>query len=95
MIEAKHTGTEPRRRLGLLLAGIYLALAAGLFLFTELTTKPGNVGLDWIPFMLLAWPWSFMSPNMLIPGVLINAGLLWLIVTLIQLCIRAARDQTR
>jgi len=43
-------------RLGLWVGGIYFFLAAALFTLTILTTKPDNVGLDWIPFVMLAMP---------------------------------------
>ena len=43
-------------RFGFWLGGIYLFLATALFILTALTTTAGNVGLDWIPFMMLAMP---------------------------------------
>jgi hypothetical protein len=78
-------------RFGLWLAGIYLLLAAGLFLQTALTTKPGNVGLDWIPFVVLSMPWSRMDPRFAIPGVLLNGAMLWALGTALQKLARYSR----
>lgn len=74
----------PRVRLGLWLGGIYFTLATALFLVTALNTKPDNVGLDWIPFMVLTMPWSGMAPALMIPGVFLNTLALWLLGTLVQ-----------
>jgi hypothetical protein len=83
----------PRRkaRLGLWLGCIYLALAAALFLVTLLTTNPGNVGLDWIPFVLLGMPWSRHDMALAVPGVLLNAVILWALGTALQVLVRNLR----
>ncbi len=62
---------------GFWLGGIYIFLATALFLLTALTTKPGNVGLDWVPFMILTAPWSGMDAHLALPGVLLNGVILW------------------
>jgi hypothetical protein len=79
-----------RAGLGIWLAGIYVALVVGLFILTALTTNPGKVGLDWIPFMVLTAPWSGMSPAMAVPGILLNAAIMWLAGTVLHKIIRAS-----
>ncbi len=56
-----------------------------------MTTKPDNVGLDWIPFVMLAMPWSGMQPGFAIPGVLLNGVLLYVLGTVLQVCVRNLR----
>jgi hypothetical protein len=80
---------RPRARFGVWLAGIYFVLTAALFMVTALGTKPDNVGLDWIPFMVLAMPWSRISAAMAIPGVFLNTLALLLMGTVLEKIWRA------
>ena len=82
-----------RPRLGLWLAGLYLGLDMGLFVVTELTTRPDNVGLDWIPFVMLGMPWSRRDPALAVPGVLLNAAILWALGTALQVLLRSLRGK--
>jgi hypothetical protein len=88
-VSSQNPPARPRARLGLWLAAIYFILAAALFLVTALNTKPGNVGLDWVPFMVLTAPWSGMSPILAIPGVFLNALALWVVGTVAEKIIRS------
>ena len=88
-MDSKSTSRLPR--LGLWLGGFYVFLAAALFILTALTTKPGNVGLDWIPFVLLAMPLSLIDERFAIPGVLLNGVTLWCLGTVLQLFFRRVR----
>ena len=85
---------EPKSRplrFGLWLGGMYVFLATALFILTALTTKPGNVGLDWIPFMILTAPWSGMDTRLAIAGVLLNGVILWGFGNLLQVFFRNRR----
>jgi hypothetical protein len=57
---------------GFCVAVTYLVIVVVVFSATALTTKPSNVGYDWIPFILLDAPWYWMSPKMLLPGLVAN-----------------------
>jgi hypothetical protein len=72
-------------RVGSWLAGIYVVIVLVVYWITALTTKPGNVGLDWIPFVMLAMPWAAMgqAQDFLIPGLIANALLLFAVGALI------------
>lgn len=65
-------------------AGTYVLIVVAVFLWTAATTKPSNVGLDWIPFALLSMPWYWLDPRLLVPGLIVNAGLMYLLGTLFQ-----------
>ena len=68
------------RSTGLRLAGVYSALVAGVWTLTALTTSPGKVGLDWIPLLMLAWPWVALGgQSMLLPGLALNAVACYLV----------------
>ncbi|MBT9331348.1 hypothetical protein [Paracidobacterium acidisoli] len=69
-------------RLGIYLAAGYIVLVVAVYILTAATTKPSNVGLDWIPFVMLAFPWYQMDIHLLLSGFVINAGILYLIGTL-------------
>jgi len=75
---------------GFRLAAIYVL--AVVFVFA-LTTKPDNVGLDWIPFVLLAIPWYLLDTRLLLPGLILNVGLMYLLGTLLHTRWRRANKQ--
>jgi hypothetical protein len=68
--------------------GFYLAvtyvLIVVVFALTASTTEPSNVGLDWIPFVLLSMPWYALKVRLLVPGVIVNTGLMYLLGTLLH-----------
>jgi hypothetical protein len=70
---------------GLWLGAIYLIAVIVAYAIIAYTTKPGNVGYDWIPFVLLAMPWYRLYPPLLLPGLLINTGLMYLLGTLLHM----------
>lgn len=74
---------EKPNRLGICFAVTYLVIAVAVYTITAVTTKPSNVGLDWIPFFMLAMPWSKIDARLLLPGLIINAGILYLLGTLL------------
>lgn len=64
---------------GFALAACYFALVVAVFTLTAATTKPSNVGLDWIPFYLLTMPWSLwihIDPR--VPWALVVTSIAWL-----------------
>ena len=60
------------------------ALIFVVFALTAYTTKPNNVGYDWIPFILLAMPWYRLNTQLLLPGLIANASLMYLLGTLLH-----------
>ena len=69
---------------GFCVAATYALIVIVVFGFTEMITKPSNVGYDWIPFILLSMPWYAINARLLLPGLLANAGLMYLLGTALQ-----------
>src|SRR5215472_9153775 len=69
---------------GFCVAATYVLAVVFVFALTAYTTKPSSVGLDWIPFILLASPWYFLSPRLLLPGLILNVGLMYFLGTLLH-----------
>ena len=67
---------------GFCVATTYVLIVVVVFVLTASTTKPSNVGLDWIPFVLLSMPWYALDGRLLVPGLIVNAGLMYLLGTL-------------
>jgi hypothetical protein len=67
---------------GFCVAATYVLVGVAVFVFTAATTKPSNVGLDWIPFALLGMPWSGWGTGML-PAFGINTCLMYLLGALL------------
>jgi hypothetical protein len=63
---------------GFCVAVTYVLTVIVVFVFTAATTRPGNVGLDWIPFILLSVPWYGLKPRLLFPGLIANIGVMYL-----------------
>lgn len=76
-----------RNRLGIGLAAGYIVLAVAVYMLT--VSQPPDDGLEWLPFFGLAMPWSALNQSLLIPGIIVNAVLLYLCGFLIQLAWRA------
>jgi hypothetical protein len=73
------------RSTGLRLAGVYCALVVGVWTLTALTTNPSKVGLDWIPLLMLAWPWVALGgQSMLLLGLALNAVACYLLGELVD-----------
>src|SRR5215475_4601213 len=77
---------------GFRLAAIYVLAVVFVFALTALTTKPDNVGLDWIPFVMLASPWYFLNPRLVLPGLILNVGLMYLLGALLHTRRRRANN---
>jgi hypothetical protein len=73
-------------------AGTYLVFIVAVFMFTAATTKPSNVGFDWIPFTLLSMPWYRLDTRLLVPGFIANAGLMYLLGTLLEIFWRCVME---
>jgi hypothetical protein len=58
--------------------------SCSFYSYTSFTTKPDNVGLDWIPFVMLAMPWYAINSQFLFPGLIVNAGILFFLGTLVE-----------
>ena len=69
---------------GFYLAATYVLIVVFVFALTASTTKPSNVGLDWIPFVLLSMPWYALDVRLLVPGLIVNTGLMYLLGTLLH-----------
>jgi hypothetical protein len=93
----RKTDTEPKKDLkgtlkdrvnpgGFCVLATYVLIVVVVFAFTASTTKPSNVGYDWIPFILLSMPWYAINQRLLLPGLIANAGLMYLLGTLLQAC---------
>jgi hypothetical protein len=71
-------------RLGIYAAAVYLFIVAVVYILTAYTGTTDDSGLQWIPFFMLGLPWSRISAQFLFPGLIINAGILFLIGTLVE-----------
>ena len=71
-------------RLGIYVAATYLFIVALVYVLTAYTGKKDDTGLAWIPFFMLAMPWPKIDARLLLPGLIINAGILFLIGTLVE-----------
>lgn len=69
---------------GFSVAATYILIVAFVFAFTAYNTKPGNVGYDWIPFALLSMPWYRANAWLLLPGLVVNAGFMYLLGTVLE-----------
>ena len=69
---------------GLCLATIYALVVIVVFVLTAVSTKPSNVGLGWIPFTLLSMPWYAINHSLLLPGLLLNTSIMYLLGTMLQ-----------
>jgi hypothetical protein len=69
---------------GFCVAAFYFLVVVVVFAFTAYTTKPDNVGYDWIPFILLSVPWYGISTRLLLPGLIANVGLAYLLGMLLD-----------
>lgn len=67
---------------GFRVASFYFFVVVIVYVYTSLTTKPSNVGYDWIPFILLAMPWYAISATLLLPGLIANVGISYLLGSL-------------
>jgi len=76
---------------GFYLAAIYVLTVVVVFALTASTTKPSNVGLDWIPFVLLSMPWYALDVRLLVPGLIVNTGLMYLLGALVHALWRRIR----
>jgi hypothetical protein len=90
--------TAPKRRrsvLGACLAGAYLVLVIAVYVLIASVTKPDNVGLDWIPFVMLAMPWYALAPQLLIVGFIVNAAILYFLGAIIEIVWRSVTRAPR
>jgi hypothetical protein len=78
-------------RRGCYLAGAYVLIVIVVFALTAATTKPGNAGLDWIPFLILAWPWPWIAQGLLLPGLIVNTALMYMFGMLSQRLLHTLR----
>jgi hypothetical protein len=77
-------------RFGMYLAVSYVLIVVVVFTITLISTKPSNVGLDWIPFIMLAMPWFAMgqAQEFLLPGLIANVVILYLLGTFFEMARR-------
>jgi hypothetical protein len=67
---------------GFCVAATYILIVVVVFAISAYTTKPSNVGYDWIPFILLAMPWYWLHTQLLLPGLIANSVFVYLLGTL-------------
>lgn len=65
-------------------ATTYIIVVVFLFVVTFFNTKPSNVGLDGIPLLLLSMPWVGFDRHLLFPGLILNAGVMYLLGMLLH-----------
>lgn len=70
---------------GFRVASTYVLIVVIVFALCTLTARPENVGYDWIPFILLAMPWYRLNPQLLVPGLIANVGLMYLLGSLLHM----------
>jgi hypothetical protein len=70
---------------GFCVAAAYALIVVLVLVLTASTTRPGNAGLDWIAFILLSMPWYGLDARLLVPGLIANAGLMYLMGTLLHI----------
>lgn len=70
-------------RLGIYASATYLFILALIYVLTAYTGKTDDTGLEWIPFFMLGMPWVKVDARLLLPGMIINAGILYLLGTLV------------
>ncbi len=69
---------------GFCTAASYVLIVVGVYAATALTTKPDSLGHEWIPSMLLAMPWYWLDRWLLLPGLIVNAALMYLLGAILQ-----------
>ena len=69
---------------GFCVAATYLLIVVAVWALTAVTTKPANLGYDWIPFSLLAMPWDWVNARLVLPGLIANTVLTYLLGTLLH-----------
>jgi hypothetical protein len=80
-------------RLGICLAGLYAIVVVAVYCLIR--SSPPDDGLEWIPFVMLAMPWFRIAPELLIPGLLLNAAILYGIGAFVQTRWRSAHASKR
>ena len=84
MAERKTKASRPFAFIGFSLGLTYLLLVVVVYAYTAVTTDVYKAGYDWIPFILLTLPWCRWGIWFVVPGVLINALLLYGMSRLMQ-----------
>jgi hypothetical protein len=69
---------------GIWLAGIYSVILIAALFIPVVAVKPDSVDLRWLTFLTLAKPWNSFNPYLLLPGLILNAALLYLIGMVIE-----------
>ena len=77
--------------LGISLAAVYVLIVVAVYVLTA--ASPPDDGLEWLPFVYLSMPWYAVGSWLLFPGFILNAGLLFLLGTLIQKLWRRMRKR--
>jgi hypothetical protein len=81
---SSETSKKPRQnRVGIYAAASYAFAVVGVFAYTLYNTQPEYIGYDWIPLLMLAMPWSRFGASPVL-GVILNAGLLYLLGVLFE-----------
>jgi hypothetical protein len=84
MLKLKTKLRALRDSAGFYFAAAYILIVIIVFVFTASTTTLWKAGYDWIPFILLTMPWCRFGAWFVLPGVIMNASLTYLMGTLVQ-----------
>ena len=79
-------------RCGIYAAALYALVVVGVWAWIGFHTKPEYVGYDWIPLYLLAFPWLKLE---LADGLILNAGLFYLLGAVVGLLVSLARTEEK
>jgi len=81
-------------RFGVYAAALYALVVMGVWAWIGVSTKPEYVGYDWIPLYLLTFPWVLFKLE-LADGLILNAGLFYLLGALVGLLLDLARTERK
>ena len=82
-------------RFGIYAVILYALVVVGSFAYGWFSNKPGYLGFNWIPFLVLALPWSKIFDAPAVAGVVLNAGLLYLFGALVERSARPTVESAR
>jgi heme/copper-type cytochrome/quinol oxidase subunit 2 len=80
-------------RLGVSIAGIYAVIIVSIYILIRIAAH--NDGMQRVPLSMLALPWFRIAASLLMPALILNAAILFVLGILLYACWRAARSRKR